>query len=49
MNDIKMDKEYSKLKVKKCKFCHQSDYSKLECKTKKESAMEENKNKSPIE
>jgi len=32
MNDIKVDREFSKLKMRKCKFCYQSSYSKLECK-----------------
>jgi len=49
MSDIKMDREFSKLKMKKCKFFHQLNYLKVECKTKKETTMERNKNKSSIE
>jgi len=48
MNDIRMDKKCSKKKMRKCKFYNRLDYSKLECKIKKESAMEENKTRIPL-
>jgi len=48
MSDIKVDRESSKLNMEKCKFCHQSSYSKLECKIKKEIAIVEIKSEGSI-
>jgi len=45
MNNIKMDRGYSRMKIKKCTFCQQLDSLKIECKTKKEDFLEEGKDK----
>jgi len=40
-----MDREYSKMEIKKCTYCQQLDNLKMECKIKKKNFMEEDKDK----
>lgn len=49
MSDIKVNRERSQLKMRKCRCCHRLDYSRLECKTKEEITMDGNKNGNSIE
>jgi len=42
---MKMDRKYSKTKIKKCTYCQQLDNLKIECKIKKKNFIEEDKDK----